>query len=260
MAELLSILLGIAFLVVLVPYVLGPLLIFFTLRFRCPPKVVPVDPRVHALPDQARHYLGEAYEQLAAEGFELLGTTLLPDLMPNVQTLFALYINRASSDMAMSAIIVAQGGIAGELKTSYVEFLRRFDDGVVVQTNNSRELSSFKPVPGEFTTKFWEIRDIRRLYHVHQALAVRFRQRGQPVDEFDATYQGDILQYVARGVLERSFRDQLETGYLAEDANGFRPTMKGAMIMTWKELWPIKAIRRWLEKRNAERLLAEIRG
>lgn len=249
---------GIALCVLLIPYVLGPILIFFTLRFRMPPTVVAVDPRVHPLPAEARAFLAEAYRGLTAEGFELVGTILLPDLVPNVKTLFAMYTNRATSDAAMSAIIVAQRGVGGELKTSYVEFIRRYDDGVVVQTNNSSELSAFKRLPGEFTTKFWRVRDIHRLYGLHQLLADRFRQRGQPVNRLDAEYAGDAVRYVANAVLEETFRDQVGTGYLAEESTGFRPSFKGAWIMAWQELWPIKAIRRWREQRRAEQLLEEL--
>jgi hypothetical protein len=249
---------GIALCILLIPYVLGPILIFCTLRFRMPPTVIAVDPRVHPLPAEARNYLAEAYRGLTAEGFELVGTMLLPDLVPNVKTLFAMYTNRTNSDMAMSAIIVAQGGAGGELKTSYVEFVRRFDDGVVVQTNNSTELSAFKRMPGEFTTKFWQIRDIRQLYGLHQQLSERFRQRGQPVNRLDAEYGGNALQYVAKAMLEETFRDQVGTGYLAENPGGFRPSLKGALVMAWQELWPVKGIRRWRERRRAERMLAEL--
>ena len=249
---------GLVLCVLLVPYVLGPILVYFTLRFRMPPTVVAVDPRVHPLPAEARNYLSEAYRELTADGFDLVGTMFLPDLVPNVKTLFAIYANRTASDMAMSAIIVAQGGLSGELKTSYVEFVRRYDDGVVVQTNNSAELGSFKRMPGEFTTKFWQIRDIRRLYRLHQRLSDRFRQRGQPTFRMDAEFRGDAVQYIAKAVLEETFRDQVGTGYLSEGPSGFRPTIKGAWIMAWQELWPVKALRRWREKRHAERLLVEL--
>jgi len=258
--EWLIILIGIALCVMLIPYVLGPILIYFTLRFRMPPTVISVDPRAHPLPAEARSYFSKAYEDLTAEGFEFLETILLPDLMPNVQTLFAMYVNRANADMAMSAIIVAQSGVDGELKTCYVEFVRRYDDGVVVQTNNSSELNAFKTMPDEFTTKFWEEQDIRRLYALHQRLADRFRQRGQPINRFDTEYRGDTARFVAHAVIEETFRDQIGTGYLTETPSGFRATPKGAWLMTWKELWPIKRIRRWREKRSAEHLLSELGG
>jgi hypothetical protein len=113
-------------------------------------------------------------------------------------------------------------------------------------------------MPGEYTTKFWSIGDIQRLYRIHQALADRFCEHGRPVEQLDSEYDGNVVKYVADAVLDRSFRDQVGTGYLAEDSDGYRPTIPGALIMTWKELWPIKSIRRWQERRSAERLLAEI--
>jgi len=61
-------------------------------------------------------------------------------------------------------------------------------------------------------------------------------------------------------LLEETFRDQAGTGYLSERSDGFRPTIKGAWTMAWQELWPVKGIRRWREKRRAERLLAELEG
>jgi hypothetical protein len=254
----LDILVVVGFLVVLFPYVVGPIIVLATLHFRMPPNVVAVDPREHPLPAQARSYFSEAYQHLTAAGFDYVATILLPDMLPNVKTLFAIYANRASCDMAMSAIIVAEDAMGGQLKTNYVEFVRRYDDDVVVQTNNSSELSAFKPMPNEFTTKFWEIRDIGRLYQLHLMLADHFRQRGQPVNQLDTKYAGNALRYVAHAVLEDTFRDQVGTGYLAQQPNGFRPTFKGACIMAWKELWPAKNIRRWREKRRAEGLLAEV--
>jgi hypothetical protein len=160
--------------------------------------------------------------------------------------------------MAMSAIIVGQSGLSPELRTSYVEFIRRFDDGVVVQTNNSSELSAFKRLPNEFTTKFQQVQDIRRLYRLHELLAHRFRQQGRPVLRLDVDFGGSAIQYVAQAVLEETFRNQVGTGYLAETSDGFRPTIKGGLIMTWQELWPAKGIRRSRERRRAASLLAEL--
>lgn len=249
---------GLVVLVLLVPYVLGPLLIFSTLRFRMPPTIVPIDPREHPLPEDARAYFAEAFNALTADGFELVGTIGLPDLTPNAMTLFALYAHREKLDMAMSALIVAQSNMGPALRTSYVEFVRNFDDEIFVQTNNSKELSSFKRLPNEFTTKFWEIRDIHQLYQLHQLLAERFRQRGSPVLRLHTVCGGDPVRYVSEDVLQETFRQQVGTGYLAETSNGFAPTIKGALLMTWQELWPFKAIRRSRERRRATSLLAEL--
>jgi hypothetical protein len=50
---------GLVVCVLLAPYVLGPFLIFFTLRFRMSPTVVLIDPREHPLPTEARTYFAE---------------------------------------------------------------------------------------------------------------------------------------------------------------------------------------------------------
>ena len=74
----------------------------------------------------------------------------------------------------------------------------------------------------------------------------------------DTEFGGDAVQYIAKAVLEETFRDQVGTGYLSEGPEGFRPTLQGAWTMAWQELWPVKALRRWRERRRAERLLVEL--
>ena len=60
----------IGFAVLAVPYVLGPVLIYFVQRFRVPVNLVPLDPQSD-LPIDARQYFGEVYTALTADGFEL---------------------------------------------------------------------------------------------------------------------------------------------------------------------------------------------
>ena len=211
---------GLVLCVLLVPYVLGPILVYFTLRFRMPPTVVAVDPRVHPLPAEARNYLSEAYRELTSGGFDLVGTMFLPNLVPNIKTLFAIYANRTASDMAMSAIVGSgrfERRIENELRRVRPP-LRRRGCGPDKQLDR---IGLFKTHAGESTTKFWQIRDIRRLYHLHQRLSDRFRQRGQPTFRIDAEFRGDAVQYIAiKAVLEETFRDQVGTGYLSEGPSG----------------------------------------
>lgn len=234
-----------------IPYGLGPLLIYFTLRLRMPPEVVPFDPRESPLPEGIRPHFHAAHEQLTRHTFELVGTMILPSLMPNVKSILALYVNRTVGDMAMTTFIVATNNLT-ELKTSYVEFVTRYSDESVVQTNNSRELSSFPSRPDEQTFQFWDIADIARLYGVHRQIVERFGGAARPIIPLDTEYRGDAVAYVGQGVLERTFERQLDTGYLRRVPEGFAPTIKGAVLMTWKELWPWKALRRKQRKTRSQ--------
>lgn len=244
------------FLLLCIPYALGPILVLVTLRFRIPAKVVVVDPKTHPLPDEIRQYFHKAYLALTRDGFELAETMFLPAVVPNVKTLVALYVNRSTCDMAMSTFLLAADGIQ-TMKANYVEFATTFSDGVVVQTNNSRELSSFKPLPKEHTTQFWDIDDINRLYRLHRFLSEKYGRTGLPECRLDTQFGGNPVHYVARGVLEKSFGDQVGTGYLTRTPRGFGPTIRGAVIMAWQELWPLKPFRRLQRKRRAQQVLDE---
>ncbi|NLY02716.1 MAG: hypothetical protein GXY83_42225 [Rhodopirellula sp.] len=242
--------------ILLAPHLLAPFLIGCTLRFRTPAEVVPIDPRREPLPDSVRQYFDQAYHALTDAGFELVGVMALPSLLPNVQSLLALYANRAACDMAMSTFIVAEGG---RMQARYVEFVTRFSDGVVVQTNNSNQLGSFKPLPGQHTLQFWDVQDFAYLYQLHRLAVDRFRRSGQPVFRLDSEFGGDAAEFVSRVALEESFEEQIGTGYLVRTANGYRPSVKGAWLMSWQELWPWKAVRRWQTGRRARQFLREER-
>ena len=96
----LLVILVITALVVGVPYVLGPILIYASLRFRMPPTVLSIDPRQEPLPASAREYFERAYASLTADGFTYVATIGLPDMGPNVRTIFAVYSHRESGDLA----------------------------------------------------------------------------------------------------------------------------------------------------------------
>src|SRR5213075_2764818 len=96
-------------LVVAFPFVIGPILIYSVQRFRVPANLVPLDPQAD-LPPEALQYFGDVYAALTQEGFELIGTMGLLDVVPNTQCVLAAYVRRPTGDQAMSTIIVAGGG------------------------------------------------------------------------------------------------------------------------------------------------------
>ena len=90
-------------------------------------------------------------------------------------------------------------------------------------------LNAFQRLPNQFTTKFWAIRTCAAAPLDLAAGPERFRHAGSPTFRLDAECGGDAVRYVAQAVLAETFREQVGTGYLAEDAGGFRPTVKGAL-------------------------------
>ena len=71
-----------------------------------------------------------------------------------------------------------------------------------------------------------------------------------------------LLQEVAEveKSLARDYARQAEAGYfyLDEEADVYRPTWKGAYLMTWTFLWPISRLQKMRTKRDAERIRMEL--
>ena len=78
--------------------------------------------------------------------------------------------------------------------------------------------------------------------------------------DFRGTSQNELLGWLRQiliHTLHRTFAKHVKTGYLARSAFGYRGTLKGAMLMTWKELWPFKGIRQARMRRIAQQVLDE---
>ena len=245
-------------LVVAVPYVLGPLLILSSFKLKSPTRIVLLDPQGLKLPRDVKQYLQPVCAQLGELGFEPVAYFCLPDLVPNAKSISVLLQNDDTADAAMTNCIYSDVvGTRTIMKTKYVEFVSRFRDGVVLQTNNSRELSAFRDEPECHTVKFWAAQDEAELYRRHLEigkLLSRAPRTLRHVEEF----RGDIKEYLQAAVIDEAADYQVEIGLLRRVADGYRPTVKGAFLLTWQELWPWKAIRRTAKRREAQRWLAEI--
>jgi len=61
-------------------------------------------------------------------------------------------------------------------------------------------------------------------------------------------------------VVARDLRDQADRGLFVQDPDSpdWRPTLTGAYRMTWRLLWPVAPVRRWLARRRARRLAEQV--
>jgi hypothetical protein len=127
----------------------------------------------------------------------------------------------------------------------------RFADGAEVGTANSRVIAGF-PLPPDVTTAWLpEVRDPAALYEVHAQLRDALGGGRERVGV------GPDPAGFLRAGSARSLAAWVAAGYYAlDEANGVvRPTWKGAALVTWRLLWPVKPLFRARRRRATRRLL-----
>jgi hypothetical protein len=245
-------------LVLLAPYVVGPLLIHRTLKLAAEPRLIPFALDHPSLPREVARDFQTVTDQLRPVGFEPVAAFALPEQTPKVRAILLLLANRQARDLALASANYAEKPTGPPQRIFYVEFVSRFRDGTVVHSNNSPQQGVFGPRPTHTAGRFSMVKEADRLYRLHQALVDR-HPGGIKVFRLDEEFAGDAQTTVATSLVEE-MEAQLETGYLylSPEERAYRPTWKGACLMTWKLVWPVKAIRRLRQEREAARLLTEL--
>lgn len=215
-------------LLVLCPWLLGPVLIRCNQWSSARPCLVPCHPDHAGTPSLIRC----AALELKPLGFVHLRTFELVNQVPNVKGFESLYYNPSSLDVAR--VIV---GLSATTEVSYYLFSSELSSGEEIYTSNSRCPLVTPPVPQVRTMAFPGIHEPARLYTIHRA-RVKFGLRCRPkIDDPHAYVLSKetraLNNYVARGYYSPS-----------EDGRRLVPTWKGAVLMTWKSLWPVPPIRR----------------
>ena len=241
-------------------YVGAPCLIKFTQRYRKDLTLVAFDPNETSPPLEVGKFFFSTGHRLEQLGFREVGHFVNSDMIANVRTILALFEHEEQQDAAIAAVAFAYssgGKVNSVVQESAVEFDTEFQDGVDVDTKNSMNESAFAYLPHKKTTDFPGLQDLEVLYRAHQyicGLHKKAPKKPLPLRE----QWGDKLLEGMVNELEA----QLDTGYLTLTTNGdgeefYVPTWKGAYIMTWINLWPIKQIRLSMRRRKARALLNE---
>ncbi|WP_020475134.1 hypothetical protein [Zavarzinella formosa] len=151
----------------------------------------------------------------------------------------------------MAKILVATAGARRQVT---LVFQTRFDDGTEIATANNQVTTGIPPPPG--VTVLWlpEESDPRRLIHVHQQ-ALDYLGSGKKRRPVGPDPVGHLIDG-----RERMLAHQVETGYFSFDAtsNRYWPTWKGATLITWRQLWPIRPLHRAWRRRPTRKLLQEL--
>jgi hypothetical protein len=256
--ELLLVIGGGILLLCLFPFVFGPVMIYFTHKQAASPDLIAFLPGQTPLPASVDKFFSAACWALDAEGFKIVTGMFLPKQIEHVIGALIFVVNRQERDAAIVAAIHAEPPGMTPFTHLHVEFVTRFRDGRLVQTANAQQLSAFPPQENSVNAFLPSIQDARQLYHIHRA-QVNLHGSGEKVLRLDEHFGGDAVRYMQFALIEE-LHSACRAGYMRLDASQsvYRPTVKGACLMTWQELWPLKNIRLARRNRRERKLLEEL--
>jgi hypothetical protein len=256
-------------LIVLVVYVGLPAFVRLTLKQPAQPQLIPFALDHASLPKEAALKFQTVTDQLRPAGFEPVTGLAIPNQPSNVRSIVLFLVNRRALDYGYATMMYSGDSEAANAEKPAaqprgdfsVEFVSHFRYGVRLRTNNSNtDLRAVSPRGNQPPSQFPMVMNAGRLYRLHQGLVARSGMRDK-VFRLDDEFHGDAVAAVATFMVE-AFAEGVGPGYMYLSAadKTFRPTWKGAFLMTWKLMWPMTTIRRAAREREARRLLAELEG
>lgn len=203
----------------------------FRFAAHCKPVQVPVE----ELPREVSASIQAQIPPMQSLGFELLGCYDCGVLASNTQRFIAHFCNRSTNDFANVSVATSPQKTAG-----YFEFSTRFGNGLTLETNTNSDLPLTPDNPEVRVFRFPEIREPRELYLVHKRLIEKYADgtwaQGEP--------KGQEIQRLVRVMQNYGPRHaKLGYMYLAPAGEAYFLTWKGAILMTWRGLWPTSLIR-----------------
>jgi hypothetical protein len=221
-------------------YALSPVAIRMTFDFaaRCNPTQISLD----ELPDEVAAVFRNRIPQIQALGFEPIGCFDCGRLASETHSYTAYFCNHRTNDFANVSALVWPNKMA-----SYIEFSTRFTNGTVLETNTNGVLPLTPPNPSTRVFRFPAIQDVRLLFETHRRLVEKYAGHLW----VQAEPRGQEIQRLVR-VVENYGPRHAVMGYMvpSEDGASYKLTWKGACLITWRGLWPVCALRKWMH-RNA---------
>jgi len=242
-------------LILLIPYWLGPIVVWLTQKAGARPVVEPFTPSRHSVPEDVAAAFRQTCDALTTEGFHVVADLFQTGQIKHVSTRVALLENPATAEPAL-AIAMFTAARPARLVASYAELPTKFRDGRTVSVHNSPLPGSFTPPESRVVVPLPIVRDPARLCRIKRAY-LELHYRGLERVPFE--HQNDPARFLG-GAMVRELVEQVEVGAWRRDdrAGVFRPTFTSAWVMTWRALPPFSMLRRRRLRRRAVAILQEL--
>jgi len=236
------------------PFVFLPIITFCSHRLNANPRIEQIHPGKDVVPVEFWDVARDAIDDLAGSGFKLKGHLRMSGWVSSAVTYYAVLENQMHCAIARLAVVFVQTKLVSRV-SAMLAFTTEFASGSEVLTANNKELVT---QPGSAqATVLWlpEVREADELYHYHQQAVQKcgFNGNAMPTEQ-------EPVEYLRR-LAEKEVARSVKYGYYRLDSRSkkYRPTLKGAALLSWKLLPPIKNLRQAWRKYQTNKLLRKLK-
>ena len=211
---------------------------------------------LESLPPDVHEHLARMTESMHALGFGVTAVARADDDVPGVAISLVIFTRPSAPDTGYATFVEADAGEAGRRVTTTLGFENEYTDRTSIETTNFRDGGVHPPDPNKRLLSIPGLTDVALLYEVHRRRVARLAPAtatpkrvppGQEIAALLEQHTADLRRVAAAGYYR-----------LDEPAQLYRPTLKGAYLMTWKLLPPFQSIRRAAKLRRARRELRDL--
>lgn len=207
------------------------------------------------MPADVRAFFDQTLLELEAIGYRRAVVARDVGAVPGGEQYVGLAYHPLTSDTATIAFTIA-GSAGAQVRQRTVIFDTVFEDSSRIETGNFADAGVFPPNPASTKLHIPRLHDVVLLNEVHTRRRERYQPTGTrpllppPGRELEALLEED--QQEKERVVAKGYY------YLDEAAGRYRPTLKGAYLMTWKLTFPVGVLRRLAKTVRARRQLREL--
>jgi hypothetical protein len=182
-------------------------------------------------------------------GYSPIGLFLIRKPHGRIEAIYFLaFLNRETADIVAIRTVHPRTGFEYIKTCVNCIFIRIFSNKTSIATGNGGPESIRRPAPEANRLMLSEFSNLTKLYAVHLARCSLHQGDRLPLVMRDATVADEL-----RNAFIQDRECDIAAGYLerTESPAGYQPSLKGAFVFGWCELWPLKGLRRFAERRRA---------
>lgn len=245
--DILKWIIGIVAVYLAIQYVVGPVLVYLNQRIPTRYKFELLDPQ--AFLSGRSEAFQSLHREILQSGFRYVGSAEM------LQSHSALYLSIYYSAERRLACTLVNAKAADNPVTTQFEFTQMYEDGTLLSVNNNSLIGVYPRWEIKEAVRFAGVSDfVELLALAEKAIAIKKGPRvAASMDE------GEEFAIIEKHLNEET-QHLIDLGWVSARPVGdaYRLTPRGAILMTWKLCWPVKAILGAIDSYRSRRLLQRV--